>query len=324
VLQKKYRILPIFLLVTTFHVIYGKTFITNGPCGRARFGHNLYLYLRAKLVSHATGVPYLYTPFIHSELLHLHHTEKRCPSEKYFAYVTRVKKINHVKSVAAKHRQQNALCVVKYKTDMDIFEAPEAFREKMRELLRPNFSVTKIAIPKDITATVAIHIRRGDVVKMPDYKGKKFFENDHYISALCKLLETLDDQQVYIHLYTDDPNPSALAAHYEAVVASRYRKNNASPGSGLRDQNDTLVGKKNLIFGWNNPEQTPKNIVSDMWNMAEFDYLIYPPASSFSRIASFIGRHKQVVILYDPNEKRQALPPLHNRPEVIPYWLPKT
>jgi len=180
------------LLCLSWQPIHGTTFITN-KADKSRLGNNLLSYIMAKATAAKHNLPYVYTPFIHSNLLALHTLEIK------------------IKEIEKKEK----IRIVGGGAGICIPGLPNTQRKKVLEFIAPSIATISKKLPKD--TTVAVHVRRGDIVGKPRFHYK-FHTDKEYITAIAQLLKQLDGNNIYVHLYTDDPNPSALTKKYETAV----------------------------------------------------------------------------------------------------------
>ena len=100
----------------------------------------------------------------------------------------------------------------------------------------------------------------------------KFVPDTYFISQIKYLSELLENQPLYIHLFTDFHSPKLLVEKYERAL-----------------------NKKNIIFGCReigNDHCTCT--LEDLFNMTYFDYFIRG-GSNYAQIAQLIGRYKIVI-----------------------------
>lgn len=294
--MRNYILLPLL----ASHLALGNVFLTTNRWG-GRFGDQLLLYTKAKALSYTFNIPYLYRPFHHSTRLQLHHIEKQCPDNKQFAKVVKIKKPSELQKIVRKHHTKNILCLVDYYAHINPFTMPDKFREQMRLLISPH---AKPALPANIpegAVTVAIHVRRGDC-KPPhkSHTGLKCHNDRDYIKLLQSLINHLgkngEEPDVYIHIFTDDPNPCAIARKFKAAINKR---NITCVGTYcIEDSSET----KSIEFGCNSSgnSQHLQAITHDFFNIASFDYLIRPYGSNFSIMSQFVGTHRKILGVHDP------------------------
>src|SRR5439155_21357397 len=92
------------------------------------------------------------------------------------------------------------------------------------------------------------------------------------IDQLIFLSELLNDQPLYVYIFTDDKDPLSLMHLYEKVI-----------------------NKPNIQFDCRKEKnQHNMNVLDDYWNMAQFDCLIRS-SSLFSCSAQLLGNHKIII-----------------------------
>jgi hypothetical protein len=271
-------------------------------------------YAKAKWLSYTYKVPLLYQPFSHSDQLQL----DRAEPIKLNLYIGRYEQ--NVAVHPSMHLQPNNSISTLYvslarKGDQimggDVFfkiiSSDAVFKTLIQQMLTPSKKVKPLALPKN-RITVAVHVRKGSG---PDTKpsSKQFYDTAHYfalplthfteqerkfsdrrcphrflpdqfyVDQIILLSELLDDQPLYVYLFTDDKNPDELAKKYAEKIK-----------------------KPNITFA-HHPANNPNKIgdvLTDYYNMAQFDCLIRP-GSNFSRAIQLFGNHKLVIY---PQEAR--------------------
>lgn len=175
----------------------------------------------------------------------------------------------------------------------------EAFRTILRETIRPRFHINTIALPND-KITVALHVRKGrgfdgELLSLQLYGDNsiqttchckthhsrfvdvgymlKFPPDQFYVDQIRYLSGKYNDAPLYIHLFTDDPDPQSLLERYAQAV-----------------------GKSNISYGCREQgNHHDMNILDDLFNMTRFDCLIRS-GSNFPQVAQLIGNFK--IVLY--------------------------
>jgi hypothetical protein len=168
----------------------------------------------------------------------------------------------------------------------------QTFRSQLRKLFKPTYAVPLIPLPTDCIS-VALHVRKGGGFDKPtlsptivnplsdderymQYADQaaplKFAPDSFYIAALRTLSDIFDNAPLYVYLFTDDQNPSAIVDAYTKILAMPH-----------------------IRFDFRDSENGPdEHVVDDMINMSRFDCLIRSE-SSFSKIADIIGNHKLIL-----------------------------
>ncbi len=101
----------------------------------------------------------------------------------------------------------------------------------------------------------------------------KFPPEQYYIDQIIKLSKELDNQKIYIQIFTDDKDPKALIERIKLAV-------------NLSNISFYFVNNRNLSFR--------DQVAQDLYSMSRFDILIRSQ-SYFSRVAELIGDHKLVI-----------------------------
>jgi hypothetical protein len=272
--------------------------ITNN-IGGGRLGDQLLVYVKAKWFAHYYKGDFLLTPFDGFEHFDffLHEQPMEFGAKKRimlddespllqnatyddFVYLAHL----HTKSSLWEHWYDHTTwhqCIDDQK-----------FRSQIRELFKPTYAVTLISLPTD-RISVALHVRKGGgfdkptlsppiVIPLSDderymqYADQaaplKFAPDSFYIAALRTLSEIFDNAPLYVYLFTDDQNPSAIVDAYTKILAMPHIK-----------------------FDFRATENGPdEHVVDDMINMSRFDCLIRSE-SSFSKIADIIGNHQLIL-----------------------------
>jgi len=275
--------------------ITAKVFITNKSDRWGRLGHNLMHYVAAKYLATKYKLPFLYQPFIHSKLLRLDRVEQRYTPDQKFSEKIIIKNEKLLQKYVAQNTEPRpTLCIADFAIPIPSFGIK--LRNDLKELIYPIEPFTKIDFPKEPTATIAIHVRRGDVVNKPQYWSKQASDK-LYIHALGQLLSELHNDKVYVHIFTDDKNPQAIAHKYKAALKNKEGNTNTKSITFHASHLSYISTKRTTDFGWNNAQQSGRTIIADLFAMASFDYLIRPPTSSFSMLAHFVGNHRKVIVV---------------------------
>lgn len=307
-----YKLCTLLLGITMhMHISSRGPAITTEPFlwkGRwtGRLGDQIFHYVRASWVAHLYDLPFIFRPFAYSE--HLEVSRAHALYEEQYQSFTRkciVKTLEEMPVI-----EDDVLYAIDFfftSTECTSWEevcywekmlADQAFIEKMKSTIRPLDSLAGVAWPQD-RATVAVHVRKGGgfdkplfsqqifqpqslqegyVQKFPETSHAdinwplKFPPDQYYIDQIKRLHEILGGAPLYVYIFTDDPNPAALAQLYEqqlslANVTFDYRRTT---------NHHTL------------------NVLEDFFSMAKSDYLIRS-ASNFAQMAQLIGNHKMTI-----------------------------
>lgn len=175
----------------------------------------------------------------------------------------------------------------------------EQFRTELRQVISPRRPIETCSLPPD-RISVAVHVRKGGgfdrpLLSLPLYDDHlimiesylpyttkeiysdrvwplKFLPDQYYIDQIRRISELLNNAPLYVHIFTDHQDPSALAALYKAAV-----------------------NKPNIIYGYREQDNHhSKNILEDLFGIAKCDCLIRG-GSNFPQIAQLISKHRIVI-----------------------------
>ena len=107
----------------------------------------------------------------------------------------------------------------------------------------------------------------------------KFPPHSFFIEQVINLSTMFNDAPLYVHLFTDDPQPLKLLNRYK-----------------------TLINKPNIIYGCQEYNNHDQEALQDLFALTQFDCLI-SGESNFSILASKISDYR--VIIY-PTDFRQS------------------
>lgn len=173
------------------------------------------------------------------------------------------------------------------------------FRDELRKVIRPRTPIKICSLPPD-RISVAVHVRKGGGFDWPllsqqEYDQEKvesenvdpyttndiysdrvwplkFPPDQFYINQIKHISNLLKDAPLYVHIFTDHQDPSALVERYK-----------------------NAINKPNIIYGCRTQmNHHSKNISEDLFSMAQCDYLIRG-GSNFPQIAQLIGNHRIVL-----------------------------
>lgn len=262
--------------------------VTNRPSDKApkavtydfsggRFGDNLVSYLHGKWVAHVLNLPLLYRPFELSDQLVMH-KEELWLEDFRFTYVKKFRKGMELSSLDRK----GTLAVIPFFPEfkweiknlgfayphMTVNWDDEIFQKNYKAMIKPIKQVAYIDVPPG-RISVAIHYRSARGVSSDqEYVNftQRFLPLEYYVAQWSKLLEVLGDRPIYLHLFTDDPNPSDLITKFNLNV----------PNS-------------NVIYGFRTPEEDKlQTVLNDFFCLANFDCIIRSD-SNFSLCAALVG-----------------------------------
>lgn len=252
-----------------------------------RFGDQLTNYLKALWISWKYKTPLLFRPFDLSNQLMLsdyhdtHLDEKAieaCSAKLeyfYFLDLEKTRKVFAYLDSLADHEDKS--CILLWNIGLLTPFIEEHFCEKMddeefrvllQKWVQPKYPLNKVALFPD-RKNVALHVRTGvgydlevNIRSMPT----KFPPLTFYLSALKQVA---GNDPLYIHIFTDHPNPETLE-------------------DKLKKQLKLWEIENDILFGYRKVgNHHSQNILEDLFSMMEFDCLIHPD-SSISRLAATV------------------------------------
>lgn len=259
-----------------------KKAITYG--GGGRLGDNILDYVHAKWISYKWGIPLLFNPFEYSDQFVFDDVEEKITPEHRVVFheqiITSLQQLNKKIEVDTLYFLPHAcdsydeyIFNGSYGTYVPVDWDDDLFRNMMVRLIAPKNPLTLIEPPKGIV-TVALHYRTGggyiwDTDEMKRGLPLRFPNNKYYVEQLTKLHEMVNDEPMYVHIFTDHPNPKEVRAF--------FRK--AFPQSNIEFA-CRITGNRH-----------DANVLEDLFSMTKFDCLIRP-MSHYSLTASHIGNFK--------------------------------
>ena len=269
--------------------IDGYSFSVTYALDGGRFGDQLTNYLKALWVSWKFNLPIIYRPFDYSDQLMLSDYHEVSLNDEviksfsakleYFSYldIESSSKVFNYLEQTTQHPKKKLLWNIGLLTPL-IEEHfcekmdDEEFRSLLQKLVKPKHELPLIALPKDCK-TIALHVRTGvgydldiNIRKMPT----KFPPTSFYLSCLKLASLHYEGQPLYIHIFTDHPEPTTIKERFYEEL--------------------TKWGIENVLII--NCRETgnfhTENVLEDMFSMMHFDCLIHPD-SSLSRLAAIIA-----------------------------------
>ncbi|HEV2916852.1 MAG TPA: hypothetical protein VGW78_03835 [Candidatus Babeliales bacterium] len=247
--------------------------ITWEPNG-GRFGDNLLSYSRAKWLSYQFNIPVLYLPFKYSDKLMIHEQEMMYTPEQaqQFDRIVRIPSIKRYQLLS----HNNTLYISHWDADVTIDWFDQPFIEDLKKNICPRQQLEKVIIPEHCLS-IAVHVRNGGgfIVDTQQEKERcplRFVPDEFYIDQIARIADMFPHQNVYVHIFTDHPEPKLLKKKFKAALNNPY-----------------------LIFGYrkeNNFHNT--NVLEDFFSMMDFDCLIRP-GSHYSRFVQRLGNNKLVI-----------------------------
>lgn len=177
------------------------------------------------------------------------------------------------------------------------------FIEKMRNLLSPAAPLDIVEIPENMKS-IAVHIRKGGGDELPLWSIQYFDEEilreekqkqydysivqnhfhdtlrpfktppeQYYVDQLNKVMEMYPNENFYVHVFTDDPDPVGLIERLKEKVSARGE----------------------IIFNTRQQNNShDSNVVEDLLSMMNFNVLIRT-LSSYSVFSHVLGKHELVI-----------------------------
>ena len=275
----------LFFLFLIFQTCFPSaiTFELNG----GRFGDCLSCYTKAKYFSCVHKLPLYYTRFTYSDQLTLHayEAEYTKDSAAQFDAIIRVNSDADIKN----NKDKNVLFVSHfYSQTPGLYEygfQDKVFATELKKMLTPLAPMPLIE-KKEGTISVAVHVRKGggfdkplsssQIYKKYQYADQqwptKFPPDQFYLDQIMTLKKLVGSDILIIYLFTDDPNPAALAERYQRYL------------------DDPTI---QFVYRENNSHDT--KIVEDFYIMSQCDCLIRS-TSLFAKAAQLLGNH--TIIMY--------------------------
>lgn len=252
------------------------TFKLNG----GRFGDCVSNCCKAYYYAHKYHLKFLYQPFIYSDQLMLSQLEAEFhpDDEKQFSHTVQVTCEDDIK--LKRNKTQNVLFVSNfYSKTPGLYEygiQDPLFATQLKKLLMPIAPPNFVKKPEN-SMIAAVHVRKGggfDSQCADQIWPTKFPPDQFYIDQI-KILRKLVAQEklLIIYLFTDDPNPGALAARYEKIL------NDASISFIYRQSDNSHDA----------------HVIEDFYLMSQCDCLIRS-SSLFAKAAQLLGNHE--IIMY--------------------------
>lgn len=287
--MKRLYILLILIFCSNSHCVFSEAKIIlpgvsaiSYKLNGGRFGDNLLSFCRAKWLSYTYNIPLLYQPFSYSNQLVLHkaemlRTQQRCGQFEHIVWLSAHKEYQI-------HPDAGILYIMKWGTPVAIDWNDQKFIALLKKLIAPRTPITGVAIPSDCIS-VAVHVRTGGGYYIDDYLRTRMplrFVPDHfYIDQIKRLVAKFPNKKLFVYVFTDDHNPTALVKRYASAVNSERIE------WGYRTH-------KNRFY---------TNVLEDFFSMMRFDCLIRP-GSQFSRFVERLGNHQ--VVMYPKHATRKS------------------
>lgn len=276
-----------YLLLFASFSLQGKSAITYDLNG-GRFGDNLSTYSKAKWYAHKYKLTLLYKPFKYSDQLTLH-TFETPYTEELTSSFDLVVKVKSEEDIIA-YKDKNVLFVSNfYSQTPELYHyrfIDPRFERLIMQAISPLIAIPELTVSEQSVA-VALHVRKGGGFDKPlstdnkkvagQYSDQiwptKFPPDEYYIEQLRVVRRLCDPAKTLtVFLFTDDPNPAALAKKYSDALAD------ASIQFVYRAQDNSH----------------DKNVIEDFFLMARCECLIRS-SSLLSKAAQLIGNHHIIV-----------------------------
>ncbi len=236
-----------------------------------RFGDHLVSYSRAKWISYKYNIPLIYREFDYSNHLKLH-TQETIYTPEIESYFSNIINLPLRKDFTIE-KDNNTLYMCQWKTKVNVNWADTFFIEQLKQAIAINHPLEKIIIPDDCIS-IAVHVRTGgaftqDTQIIKDTHPLRFTPIKILIAQAKRLIKIFDTQKIYIHIFTDHPEPSHLIKKFQKQI------NDPRVSFGYREQNNSH----------------DLNVLEDFFSMMEFDCIIRPQ-SHFSLFAQRLGKSK--------------------------------
>ncbi|MEX1012099.1 MAG: hypothetical protein WD595_04765 [Waddliaceae bacterium] len=279
------RVIYVFLLALFFiSPISATEQAVTYDLGGGRFGDKLLGYLHAKWISYQYGIPFLYRPFIYSDLLVMDQKEVLFKANLLMKYKKVIKPTS--KSDIDFTSDISALYIIPYFPEclwernrkkyfcFEINWDDPGFRKEIKSMIKPINPTPSIQLPDD-AITVALHIREGggyDHGKAAQVLPLKLPPEDFYIEQLEKMYAIFQGQPLYVHIFTDSRKPEQIVKKFEHNFAGYNIQFNCR-----KDENNHY-----------------SNVIEDFFEMQRFSCLIRPE-SNFSITAEILGDFQVVI-----------------------------
>ncbi len=260
-----------------------------------RLGDNLIAYAHAKWISYRYGLPLLYKEFPLSDLFVLDDVEVKWTDEMWnkFDHHVEFKQYDLIDAFIQRsiffnkvlytipyfpNSQWELTPTANYHPTFPYFpinwKDPE-FLSLLKSMIAPKTAIPPMILPKD-KITVALHVRKGsghDEANPSLTFPLKFPPDEFFITQLRNLCHQLNEQPLYVHLFTDNQNPKAIQAKYKEA---------------LSDLDIEFMCRKE-------ENRWDANVLEDFFALTQFDCAIHGE-SNFSVCASFLANY-QIEIL---------------------------
>lgn len=272
----------VIALSMTTCMAYAKNGITYSFSG-GRLGDNLMTYVEARWFAYQTGLEFYYRPFKYSDLLSLNTMHKPYRDHDKLRIVS----VDDIKKFVQKTDTLYVISPLPLNNNINWDD--QIFLAMMKEEISSVGGSPALDIPKN-HMSVGLHIRRGGgwddrlrqkgtiVTAQPKNPDVSFADEDYptrfapdsyFIDQLRFVLDKFPHENLYVHIFTDDPRPDLIAAKYEQALAN-----------------------SRLTFGYRKDGNShDSNVLEDLFMISQCEVVIRS-ASNFSDIACRLGRTK--------------------------------
>ncbi|MCX5925243.1 MAG: hypothetical protein NT124_03010 [Candidatus Dependentiae bacterium] len=284
----------LFVTMCTMHSSFAD-FITYELIPGSRLGDHLITYSKAKLASYLSGLPLYCPPFKMSDQLALSIHETYVPkktkrtvildNDQSICPTTYNSPIEHVCTLkTAIHGLKGFNDYYRYA------RANPTFKAELMRTICPLQPITAMPLPANMI-TVAVHVRMGGGFDKPllmksgirtkprgnhqfadQMYPQRFPPEEYYSEQIAKASQLYNNKPLFVHIFTDDQNPSAIVARFKKKLSHLNITFSCRATGNAHDA----------------------NVLDDLFNMMRFDCLIRP-ASSYSKIAQLLGNHSIII-----------------------------
>lgn len=246
-----------------------ETAITYNLSG-GRLGDNLMCFLSAYYVAYKNKLPFYFTPFKDSDQFLL--SDKLEPLAANFSFKNQgnYNKWDSIDAISQMNRESSTLIKIDPFADARCDWRDPGFKNAVKELIKPKVPIPPISLPPD-RIPIALHVRTGggfagdtdaEKLRVP----AKFPPKEFYSKGLQAMINAYGkDQMFYVHIFTDDPNPSKVAAEFQQQfpdtdIEFGFRKEGNKHNAGVLDDFFGMTQFKGLIRPWSGLSQAAEII----------------------------------------------------------------
>ncbi len=308
-LSNMYLLIILFFTCTALDLNANSTAVTYTLAG-GRLGDQLLAYLHAKWISYKYNIPLFYVPFPYSDKLVLDDVENNYSSTVAESYPDkRTLGLKQSLEDLMHNASNKTLFIIPYFPEsleeympgsfmaqhnpFPYFQVnwnDQVFHTLIQGLIKLKQNLSLVIPPKDCLS-IAIHVRKNSGgFDLPLLHGRKPEEVDpnqlyvdvampfkhppetYYIEQIKRILSMFPENNAYIYIFTDDPNPVNIYNNFRQAIPDSH-----------------------VHFDYRKTENNHySNVLEDMFSMMNFDCLIRPD-SNLSIVASKVGDYKVVI-----------------------------